>query len=160
MHQKAQSQSKELSERTESFISEDRSMSYSDSNKVTRHHVRERLERAIAKMTEDLNSLNSYIANAETDIQTLRARKLELKDAARHWEEEFIAKYKRKPTASERRVQVEDLYEEYASVQEEIAEVLEQKDKALKMAAKIENSMKVKANRLSVISEHDDGAAM
>mmetsp|Transcript_20940 Transcript_20940/g.30183 ORF Transcript_20940/g.30183 Transcript_20940/m.30183 type:complete len:1570 (-) Transcript_20940:113-4822(-) len=156
----AQSQSKELSERTESFISEDRSMSYSDSNKVTRHHVRERLERAIAKMTEDLNSLNSYIANAETDIQTLRARKLELKDAARQWEEEFIAKYKRKPTASERRVQVEDLYEEYASVQEEIAEVLEQKDKALKMAAKIENSMKVKANRLSVISEHDDGAAM
>lgn len=152
-----QSRSRDLSERSGSYMSkDDPSISLrSDASSRSLKVAKESLQKDIAKMSDDLDMLQSYVATADEDIKDLRSRKDECKQAAKQWEEDFIRDNKRKPTAVERRTQVEDLYDEYAGLQEEVAEVLEQREKAMKMIAKIEQSMEHKVNKLGIISEHE-----
>ena len=156
-----QSRSRDLSERSSSYISATKeesmaSMSLkSDASSRSLKFAKESLQKDIAKMSDDLDMLNQYISTADEDMKELRARKEECKQAAKQWEEDFIRDHKRKPTVAERKTQVEDLYDEYANLQEEIAEVLEQREKAMKMITKIEQSMEHKVNKLGIISEHE-----
>ena len=156
-----QSRSRSFSERSSSYISaastKDESMAsvQSDASSRSVRVAKESLQKDIAKLSDDLDMLNQYMSTADEDMKELRARKEECKLAAKQWEEDFVRDHKRKPTVAERKTQVEDLYDEYANIQEEIAEVLEQREKAMNMIAKIERSMERKVNKLGIISEHE-----
>jgi DNA repair exonuclease SbcCD ATPase subunit len=152
-----QSHSREITDKSESYMGkDDASMSLqSDASSRSLKFAKENLQKDIAKMSDDLDMLQAYVTTADEDVKELRNRKDECKEAAKQWEEDFIRTNKRKPTVAEKKVQVEDLYDEYSNLQEEIAEVLEQRDKAVKMIAKIEQSMEHKVNKLGIISEHE-----
>ncbi|CAE7460653.1 unnamed protein product [Symbiodinium microadriaticum] len=148
----AQSRSRALSEKSSSYLAKEESLTsvsmQSDASSRSLKFAKENLQKDIAKMSDDLDMLNQYIATADEDVE-------ECKQAAKQWEEDFIRDNKRKPTMTERKTQVEDLYDEYSNMQEEIAEVLEQREKALRMINKIEQSMEHKVNKLGIISEHE-----
>jgi DNA repair exonuclease SbcCD ATPase subunit len=156
--QSSQSLFHSLSDRLGSILQEDRnlkpvkktsSMESDSINSTTYPSLSETPEQDLVKLTDDLEMLRAYFAAAETDLGELKERKGEIKSLMKSWEEEFIQTNQRKPTREERKTLMEDMYEEYQAIQEELAEILEQREKGLKMKLKIEYLLELRMKQIS-----------
>ena len=125
------------------------SMESDSINSSTYPPVSETPQQDLVKLTDDLEMLRAYFTAAENDLKELKDRKAEIKHLMKSWEEEFIQTNLRKPTSQERKTLMEDMYEEYQAIQEEITEILEQREKGLKMKVKIEYLLNLRMKQLA-----------
>jgi hypothetical protein len=125
------------------------SMESDSINSSTYPPVSETPQQDLVKLTDDLEMLRAYFTAAENNLKELKDRKAEIKHLMKSWEEEFIQTNLRKPTSQERKTLMEDMYEEYQAIQEEITEILEQREKGLKMKVKIEYLLNLRMKQLA-----------
>jgi len=118
--------------------------------------MRERLEAEIVKMSDELDMLKNFIRAADTDIDNFRNKKTRLKSEAKKWEQGYLQQHGRKPSVEERKLQAEHLYEDYAKLQEGLSQVLESRERALKMVTKIQQNCDRKRRKLAKVVEKEE----
>lgn len=128
----------------------------SDAGESEFREIREGLEAEIVKMNDELDMLKNFIRAADTDIDNFRGKKTRLKSEAKKWEQGYLQQHGRKPTVEERKSQAEDLYEEYAKLQEGLSQVLESRERALKMVTKIQQNCDRKRRKLAKVVEKEE----
>ena len=127
----------------------------SDASESEFRELRESIESEIVKMSDELDMLKNFIRSADKDIDRFRSKKAKLKSDAKKWEQAFQQKHGHKPTVEQRKVQAEDLYEEYANIQEGLSQALESRERALKMVTKIEHNCDRRRRKLAKVVEKE-----
>lgn len=118
--------------------------------------LKEELQGEVMKMSDELDMLKNFIRAADSDIDVFRGKKNRLKVDAKKWEQGYQQQHGRRPTVDERRAQAEGLYEAYATLQEALAQVLEGRERALKMVTKIQQNCDKKRRKLARVVEKEE----
>lgn len=118
-------------------------------------YIREGVEAELVKLNAELGILRSFLKTAENELSDLRAKKNEIKRVAKEWLDAFIKEHNRHPTAEEKNQHAENLYDEYAAVQEDLSDILSRREQATTMIDKMVKLIDAKNARLQEVVDKE-----